>query len=224
MKPVFGYEKAEKNSEVVWLDAAVVTTSIDDVWGSALTTVTACLIPQGLRWEIGPKKLMCLFSMFQLWQLQGQWPTSGFPPWKLVFLVDFWVLDKQMACFLSHLSSCPVQHKAGWGYSPFLLCWNLEAAPPLPPPSTHSDSELLEVLLSDFLPPIWQQAVGVVYAQGCVSFFPPPSPPLPCNNVVTWWSESAMPFYFPKYSHSVWGKVRLKMRVWVPPVDQLGSV
>lgn len=31
MKPVFGYEKAEKNSEVVWLDAAVVTTSIDDV-------------------------------------------------------------------------------------------------------------------------------------------------------------------------------------------------
>lgn len=71
-----------------------------------------------------------------------------------------------------------------------------------------------------WLPPSLQ-AVGVVYGQGWVSFLPSCSPPFPCNNAVTWWSESAMPFYLQNYSHSLCGKVRLTNESLIPPVDQL---
>lgn len=212
MKP----EKRQKNFRLIWLDEVVVTTSIDEVWDSALTTVSASKShTTGAKMKVGPRKLMSWFSKFQLCQLQGQQPTSGFPPRKLVFILDFWVLGKQIACFLLfHLPFYPAPHKAGCSEVtlPFFFAeiWKqLHLCHLLPP-----------ILTLSWFPPSFQ-AVGVVYGQGCLSFLLPRSPPFPCNNAVIWWSESATPFYLPEYSHSLWGKVRLTNESWVPPADQL---
>lgn len=203
----------------------MVTTSIDELWGSALTAVSASESHKtGAEMRNRPKEVHVLGQHVSALTASGVASHFRIPTLNsLVYLLDFWVLGKQMACFLlSHLPSCPVPHTAGCGEVtlPFFFAatWKqLHLCHFLPPILT----ELVEVLLLDFLSPIWQQAVGVVCGQGWVSYFPPRSPPFPCNNAVTWWSESVMPFYLPKYTHSLWGKVRLTNESWIPPVDQL---